>query len=84
MLESVQAFLEQGWRVTVSLPTSKPLTIELRGRGVDVTTGRTAILSKNALRPSGFIRLLADTAAGVWTGWKLISKSAPRWSTSVR
>lgn len=77
MLESVAGFVEAGWRVVVTLAGTGPLVAELEGVGAEVTFTRTPVLRKSFLRPAGFVRLVADTAAGVVDGSRLLRRVRP-------
>lgn len=76
-LESVRALTDSGARVVVALSSDGPLAAMLRDCGADATICRTAVLRKSALRPRGFLRLLADAVGGVVDGWHLFSRVRP-------
>lgn len=63
--ESAIACARAGWRVLVTLPQDGPLVPELERHGVEVVFCPTPVLRKAALRPRGFLALLAETARSV-------------------
>lgn len=77
MLESVAGFVDAGWRVVVTLCAGGPLVPELERVGAEVRITRSPVLRKSALRPIGFLRLLADTLAGTVRGIALIRRERP-------
>lgn len=79
MLETVDALVSSGRKVVVSLPGDGPLVAELETRGATVRFCLSPVLRKSALRPMGFIRLLAQTAVSLPKSLSLIRQS----STSV-
>ena len=77
MLETVQGLVEDGWQVLVALPGSGPLVAEVLDRGARVVSCPSPVLRKSALRPRGFVRLLAATARGVGAGIWLLRRTRP-------
>ncbi|MDT0167194.1 glycosyltransferase family 4 protein [Actinotalea sp. AC32] len=75
MLESVAGFREAGWRVVVTLCDDGPLVGELEALGARVVRTRTPVLRKSALRPAGFVRLVADTLVGSVRGLSLVRRT---------
>jgi hypothetical protein len=76
-VESVRAFAEAGWQVTVTLPNDGDLVDVLRDTGADVLFCPTPILRKAALRPTGLLRLLADTTAALAPMVRLLRSTRP-------
>lgn len=72
VLETVSALAAGGRPVTVVLPDHGPLAAEIEARGARVRTCRMPVLRRSALRPRGFVRLLADAAAGALPAWRLV------------
>ena len=77
LLESVDALVEQGWGVVVTVPSDGPLVPHLRRRGAEVVLCRTPVLRRSALRPRGAVRLLADVVAGTVAGARLLRRHRP-------
>lgn len=75
MLESVDAFLERGWRVTVALAEDGPLVAEVRRRGAHVLVVPTAVLRKSAMRPLGLITLCGRAAASLLPAVRLVRRT---------
>lgn len=63
MLQSLAAFGEGGWDVTVALPERGPLCEQLTG--VDVRVVRVPVLRRALLRPAGLLGLVARTPAAI-------------------
>lgn len=78
MLESVSAFVDDGWRVVTTLPHGGPLVAELASRGTEVVLVPTPVLRKSALRPRGALRLARDTAVGTVQGVRLLRRTRPQ------
>jgi glycosyltransferase involved in cell wall biosynthesis len=76
-LESVGACVAAGWRVVVTLPRNGPLVEALRDRGARVVRCATPVLRKAALRPAGFVRLLADTTMALVPMLRLLADTRP-------
>ncbi len=74
LLESVDAMVGQGWRVTVALPDGGPLVPELERRGVAVAFCPTPVLRKSALRPRGLARLAVQTLRSIPAGLALLRR----------
>lgn len=77
MLESVVGFVEAGHRVVVALPVDGPLVEALRDAGAQVRLVPTPVLRKSALRPAGFVRLVADALVGAARGLALLRRERP-------
>ncbi|WP_186759080.1 glycosyltransferase [Arthrobacter alpinus] len=77
MLESVRAFQERGHHVTVTLPSTGPLTKELQQMGVTVIISKTLVLRKDILNIHTLPRILANIPLDAIRGIKLISKTKP-------
>jgi glycosyltransferase involved in cell wall biosynthesis len=77
MLESLEGFVAAGWRVLVALPGPGPLVAEVSSRGGLVVYCPSPVLRKSALRPAGFLRLLADAARGFGSGLRLLRRARP-------
>ena len=77
LLESVSAFIEQGDRVVAVLPAAGPLVAALRERGAQVVISPTPVLRKAALRPAGFVHLLAEAAGALAPSWRLLRRWRP-------
>ena len=75
--ESVRAFTEAGWQVTVTLPDDGELVPILREAGADVVFCPTPVLRKAALRPAGLCTLLADTARAIAPMTRLLRRVRP-------
>lgn len=78
LLESVAALVDDGWAVTVALPSSGPLIRELQALGADVVHGATPVLRKSDLSMPGLFRLATRSIAGFVRGRRLIAKLRPR------
>ncbi|GAA2795962.1 glycosyltransferase [Saccharopolyspora taberi] len=76
-LESALALAGAGWRVVVALPEDGPLVGRLREHGVEVVFCPTPVLRKAALRPRGFLKLLAETLAAVRPALGLLRRTRP-------
>lgn len=76
-LESVRAFTEGGWQVTVTLPGDGDLVPALRDAGADIVFCPTPVLRKAALRPAGMLALLADTVRAVAPMVRLLRRARP-------
>jgi glycosyltransferase involved in cell wall biosynthesis len=74
-LESVSAAVETGAHVTVTLPVAGPLVRVLEARGALVVLSPSAVLQKSALRPRGFLRLLALGVRSARPGWRLARRA---------
>lgn len=77
LLESVQAFVDAGARVTATLPTPGPLVAELLSRGAEVEICPTPVLRKGMLNPMGLIRLMQRSIGGTFFGSRLIRRTRP-------
>jgi glycosyltransferase involved in cell wall biosynthesis len=62
LLESVRGLCAAGWRVEVCLPATGPLVARLRAAGAEVVVLDVPVLRKALLRPTGLVRLAADSA----------------------
>ncbi len=62
MLSSVDALRAAGVEVTVALPGPGPLVAEIEARGAHVHFVEMPVLRKSALKPAGFVQLLATAA----------------------
>lgn len=72
MLETVTGLVDGGWTVVVTLPVAGPLIVEVERRGGRVVLCRAPVLRKSALRPQGFLRLMADAVLGLAPAISLI------------
>lgn len=72
MVETVDALVRDGRRVTVALPGPGPLHDRVRAVGGEPVICPSPVLRKEALRPKGFVRLVADTVTAVRPGLELI------------
>jgi glycosyltransferase involved in cell wall biosynthesis len=77
MVDSVDALVRAGWSVTVALPEPGPLEARVRDVGARVVICPSPVLRKAALRPTGALRLLADTARGIGPGVRLMRDVRP-------
>lgn len=77
LLESAVGFLAGGDRVVVTLPESGPLVDSLEAAGAEVVIAPTLVLRKSLMRPSGWLRLITETARGIASAWRLMSAVAP-------
>ena len=77
LLESIQAFAEEGRRVVVVLPSPGPLDEELRRRGAEVTHAASPVLRKSALSPAGIVRLAGQFLAAARPARELIRSIDP-------
>lgn len=77
LLDSVGALVEFGWSVTVALPEDGPLFKSLDASGVDVVRCNTPVLRKQALRPTGFMRLIAETLLCIRPALRLVRNIDP-------
>ncbi|MGZ4801547.1 MAG: glycosyltransferase family 4 protein [Acidimicrobiia bacterium] len=77
MLESVEGFVERGWRVVVSLPTSGPLVGAIESRGVEVRPCDTPVLRKAFLGPRGLLQLAGISLRALVPGLKLLRSVRP-------
>lgn len=73
LLESATA-LATRFDVTVALPGPGPLVHELEARGVHVVQCRMPVLRNAAMRPRGFVRLVADAVFGALPAVGLIRR----------
>ncbi|MBJ7453525.1 MAG: glycosyltransferase, partial [Blastococcus sp.] len=71
LLDSATA-LATHFDVTVALPGPGPLVHELEARGVRVVQCRMPVLRNAAMRPRGFVRLVADAVLGALPALRLI------------
>lgn len=76
-VESVRAFVEAGWSVTATLPGDGDLVGILRDAGADVVFCPTPVLRKAALRPTGLLTLLAETARAIAPMTRLVRRVRP-------
>jgi glycosyltransferase involved in cell wall biosynthesis len=77
MLESVDAFVERGWRVAVALPTDGPLVAEVERRGGVIHRCPTPVLRKSYLRGLGPLRLALLTLGSVRPGLRTLGAVRP-------
>ncbi len=77
MLESVRGLVERGWQVLVALPGNGALVDQILERGAKVVFCPSPVLRKSALRPLGFLRLLAECVRGVISGLALLRRAKP-------
>lgn len=95
LLESVDALRDAGTTVTVALPGDGPLVAELERRGARVVQVEMPVLRKSALKPRGFVELLATAARSLPTQVRLVGGSGaelvlvntitiPMWSLVAR
>jgi len=77
LLESVQALLERGHRVAVTLPGPGPLVDELIRRGALVEFCSTLVLRRSLLSPSGLLRLAGEGVYGLWAGMRVMRRYRP-------
>jgi glycosyltransferase involved in cell wall biosynthesis len=75
MLETVEAMLQRGWRVTVTVPALGPLVPELQRRGAQVEFCPTPVLRKSVLSPLGAIRVAWVTIRSIPRAISLIRRS---------
>lgn len=75
--ESVYALLQHSWQVTVALPQDGPLVAPLRAAGARVIFCPTPVLRKAALKPRGFLRLLAETGRAFGPMARLLRSERP-------
>ena len=73
LLESATA-LATRFDVTVALPGPGPLVAELEARGLRVELCPMPVLRNSALRPRGFLRLVADGARGLVPALRLLRR----------
>ncbi len=73
LLEAATA-LATDFEVTVALPGPGPLVAELRARGLPVELCPMPVLRNSALRPRGFLRLLADAVRGAPPALRLLRR----------
>lgn len=76
-LESVVAALATGRRVVVTLVENGPLVARLRRRGAAVVFCPTPVLRKSALRPAGFVKLVATAVRGLVPTVRLLLRERP-------
>lgn len=76
-LESVSALIAAGKHVNVTLPVTGPLHDELLMRGARVQICTSPVLRKSMLRPRGMLRLVQQTAEGLWQGSRLLRRERP-------
>ena len=77
LLQSVDAAIESGWRVSVVLPAPGPLTALLEQAGADVRFGRFPVLRKADLSPLGVIKLAGRSFAATVRLILLLRKLSP-------
>jgi glycosyltransferase involved in cell wall biosynthesis len=73
LLDSATALATQ-FDVTVALPGPGPLVHELEARGLRVVQCRMPVLRNAAMRPRGFVRLVADAVLGALPALRLIRR----------
>ena len=73
LLDSATA-LATRFEVTVALPGPGPLVDELEARGLRVVQCRMPVLRNAAMRPRGFLRLVADAVLGALPALRLIRR----------
>jgi hypothetical protein len=76
-VESVRAFAEAGWQVTVTLPNDGDLVPTLRAAGAEVVFCPSPVLRKAALRPAGLLALLAETVRAMAPMVRLLRRVRP-------
>jgi glycosyltransferase involved in cell wall biosynthesis len=77
MLESVVALVESGASVTVTLPSTGPLTPRIEESGAAVILCAAPVLRKNILTPAGAFRFLGGALRGFFRGIVLIREVHP-------
>ncbi|WP_082487340.1 glycosyltransferase family 4 protein [Leifsonia sp. Root112D2] len=77
LLESIQAVVDAGARVIVTLPETGPLAPLIHDLGADVACCPTPVLRKSMLKPRGMINLLVQTIRGSIDGRRLLRSVRP-------
>lgn len=76
-LASVEAMVQAGWRVVVSVPTEGRIAEPLRETGAELVLCPAPVLRRAALRPVGLIRLLSEAARSVRPALRLLRETRP-------
>jgi glycosyltransferase involved in cell wall biosynthesis len=77
LLESVEGFRDEGWRVVVSLPGEGPLVDDLVALGAEFRQCPSPVLRKAHLSPLGLCRLLVHTLRSIPPSVRLIRSVRP-------
>jgi glycosyltransferase involved in cell wall biosynthesis len=77
MLESIRGFHEEGWEVTVSIPSRGPLVDEVEAEGARFIACPTPVLRKGDATPLGLLRLGWRTLASIPPGVRLLRRVRP-------
>ena len=75
MLSSVEALIEAGYDVLVTLPAAGPLVGELERRGAAVELCLSPVLRKSALRPLGLLKLLVGTVRSLPSSVQVVRRA---------
>ena len=77
MLESIEGFREEGWRVVVSIPGDGPLVRAVEALGAESRPCPTPVLRKGDLSPLGLVRLGWRTVRSIVPGIRLLRQVRP-------
>lgn len=77
MLETLTAFLEEGWSVTVVLPSDGPLVPLIRERGADVVVTPFPVVAKALLHPRRLPVFALRALASVLQGARMLRRERP-------
>lgn len=74
MLQTVEALVESGWRVVVTLPTDGPLVARLRGAGADISFVNFPVLRRADLHPRKLLTLVGSAVASLPKSVRLLRR----------
>lgn len=74
-LDSIRAMVERGWEVTLTTPTSGPLTRKARELGARTVSIDVPVLRKSVLNPLGLLQLLWQTIRSLVPAVRLARRS---------
>lgn len=77
LLESIEGFLDEGWRVVACIPSEGRLNEEIRGRGGETRDVPSPTLRKTYLHPLGLLRLIWLTARAIPSGIRTLRAVRP-------
>ena len=76
-LESVVAFVEDGWDVTVAMPERGPLVERVEAAGARFELCPTPVLRKGLLGARGLLTLAREALTGIRAGRRLLDRARP-------
>jgi glycosyltransferase involved in cell wall biosynthesis len=77
MLETVEGFRDEQWRVVVTLPSEGPLVDDVLATGAEFRRCPSPVLRKAYLTPMGLVKLTWEAASAVWPTIRTVRSVRP-------